>query len=173
MGDSPREEPPHHHRVGKRAEDIPQNELRAEAPPEEAKVRGVPEQRVDAVRDEEVGRLLALLDDVVEGLAALDHCRRPHELADPDHYEAEGDDQGGGVPEEGGRPGPIREEEARDETLERSASVRDGIRRPVCRQEEGIDVGGGGVEPRRAPELEEVERREGREEEGEAPEGRG
>lgn len=67
----------------------------------------------------------------------------------------------------------VRKQRVSQETLYKSAGMRDVIRPPVLAEEERCDIGDGGVVPCRDIVLEEMKEGERGEEEGGAPEGRG
>ena len=164
--DSRGEETPKHSRVRHEADNIAHDELRAESPPEEAKVRGVAQVRVHAGGDERVLPRAVLLDDVVEGRARLHHRDRAHDLAHDHHCQPRRRDKQPAVQR---RPRAARPGDAHHQALERGGGVGDRVRGPVGRQQERLDVGVARVVRGRGPELEEVERRQRGEEEGQPP----
>lgn len=164
--DATAEEPPQDKSVGQKAEGVAEDELRAEAPVEEAKVAGVSDEGVDAGGDEGVGGCFPGLDGVVEAGSGVEHGGGADDLAGEDHGEAE--EEGEKVEGCGGGG----EEGVPDEAFETAHCVGDGVGGPVGREEEGGDGGLGGVSRGRGPVLEEVEEGEGGDEEGDAPEGR-
>ena len=87
MPDPRVEKLPQNDRVPDAAHHVSQHELRAQAPPEEAKVAGVSERSVDAVRDEGVALGSASLNLVVERDARVHHGRRADGLAGEDEGE--------------------------------------------------------------------------------------
>ncbi|CAI6092057.1 unnamed protein product [Clonostachys chloroleuca] len=160
LGDGPiTEELPQHERISHEAEGISQDELRAQPPVEEAEVARVPEDGVEARRDEHVGLGLPGLDQVVEAGAGLQHGEGSDHLPTDGHDEARGHKDRSQAK---GRPGAVGEEDADEETLQRGGCVGDG---------EAVDLGVERVPLGSGPELEEVEEGEGEEEEGGTPDG--
>lgn len=130
--DPPRKEPPQHDRISGKAKGIPEDELRAQSPPEEAKVRWVAQVSVQPGRDELVLICLPVLDYVVEVRAGLHHGDRSNDLADQDHSEAGGDEHGGAGRRD---PAAVGEETVGDETFEKGRGVGNLVGRAVLRQQ--------------------------------------
>lgn len=86
--DSSEKEPPEHQDVNKEAENVAKHQLRADGPPEEAKIAGVPEPSVDAMRNELVSLTLLFLNVVVEVCGCCDHGDSPSNLTDYDQAKA-------------------------------------------------------------------------------------
>lgn len=166
--DPPSEKPPQHHRIPDQTDRVPQHHLRAQPPPEEAKVARMSQVPVHAPRDEHVSRLLLLLDEVVEVRARVQHRRRPDHLPRRHHHGAE--DQPRGVEtlwEQCIRVG--REEAVVEEGFEEGGAVGDVVGFAVAGEEEGRDGCGGRVREGGGVVFEVVEEGEEGEEEGEAP----
>lgn len=172
--DSSGEELPQDDRVCNEADGIAQDELGADTPPKEAEVRRVAQLGVDARGDEAVAVAPLLLHDVVEGLSGLDHGGAADELADRHQHEPQQEHEVGREVRRVRRPRrvPVREQQLREQALERRRRVRDGVRGPVRRQQERGHGRLRRVVPGGRPELKEVEGRERHREEGQAPEGR-
>ncbi|KHN99672.1 uncharacterized protein MAM_02525 [Metarhizium album ARSEF 1941] len=149
---------------------VPQDQLRAQPPEEEAKVTRMPPQPVHARGDERMRIRLPRLHRVVEALARGQHGHAPHHLPSHDHHQAR-EHQGRAQPRRG--PVPARKHGVGQHAFHTGYRVGDGVRGPICREQEGVDRGLGGVGRGGGPELEEVERGQGAEEEGDAPERRG
>lgn len=106
------EKVPQHKRIARKTDHITQHQLRAEAPPEEAKVARMAQDGVDPVLDERVAVLALDLHRVVEVTACLDHSEGAGYLADGHEGQAQRDLGfcGCGVkgPGEEGRPEGVR-----------------------------------------------------------------
>lgn len=165
--DPPIEEGPQHGRIPAETHDIAHNDLRAQSPPEEAEIARMPEGGIHPARDQHMFPAPLLLHDVVEALPGLDHGGGADRLAHGRGHQTQQQEHGARVQ---GRPGAAREQGVGQQALGEGDGVGDGVGRPVGGQEEGLDVGLRGVVGGRGPELEEVEGREGGEEEGNAPE---
>lgn len=154
-------------RVTHKAHRVPHDKLRAQPPVEEAKVARVSQQAVDAGSDEAVRVRLPRLHHVVEAGAGVQHGERAHRLAHDDEHQAQR--HGEGVQPEGQL---IPQPRVPDEAFDTGGEVGDLIGGPVGGEKEGRRVGLGHVAVGGGPELEEVEERQGTEEEGDAPERR-
>lgn len=115
-------------------------------------------------------RALRLLHGVVKRAARLRHRHAPHHLpAHDDQHARQRQHRDRKAPD----PHPQREpwkRRVREQTLRGGERVCGGVRKPVGGEQEVGRGGLAGVVARLGPELEEVEGREGGEEEGEAPE---
>lgn len=147
-----------------------QDELRAQPPPEEAKVAGMAQYAVDASRHESMALLALDLHRVVEVTAGLRHGERADTLAD--EHQQQPDDERQLRVRDGGRPLRVSrwEEEVGQETFDDGGAVRDVVRPPVRAEQEGRHGRMSRVVPRRDEVFEEVEQAERSQEEGHAPE---
>mmetsp|Transcript_8121 Transcript_8121/g.22012 ORF Transcript_8121/g.22012 Transcript_8121/m.22012 type:complete len:268 (+) Transcript_8121:305-1108(+) len=73
---------------------VVEDHLHPDGPEVESKVTGMPQHRVDPMRDEQVVVLATLLDQVVEGGTARDHGQRSDQLRNQGYDEANDGDRG-------------------------------------------------------------------------------
>lgn len=146
-----------------------QDELRAQPPPEEAKVAGMAQHTVDASGHESVALLALDLHRVVEVTACLRHGERADALADDHQHQPDDERQLRG--RYGGRPLRVSlwEEEVRQETFGDGGAMSHVVRPPVRAEQEGRHGRMSRVVPRRDEVFEEMEQAERSEEEGHAP----
>lgn len=93
MSDAGIEKPPKGDCKAKETHDVTHNKLRAESPPEIAKIAGVPERTVYTGSDELVAVSLVVLNGVVKIGAALNHSGGADSLTGGDEEEADKSDE--------------------------------------------------------------------------------
>lgn len=146
------EKPPQHDHKPHRADLVADQNLRANGPPEESRVRRVARQRVDSLSDELVVPLLHFLRDVVEIAPRGAHGRAARGLAQENERQAEGDGEG------------VRvlclvgwEEEVGEQDFDKGEEVGRVVGPAVAEEEEAAGARGGEVVGCCCPEFEEVE----------------
>lgn len=130
----------------------------------------MPQPSVDASRHEEMRLRPSGLNFMVEAGSGMQHRYGTNSLADRDQQKAGDKKQAAGIE---WRPVAVGKKDGHNDALYEGGRVGDCVSRPVRRQEEAVDGGHGGVPLGRGPEFEEMERRQGQEEEWDAPEGAG
>ncbi|KAL8707560.1 MAG: hypothetical protein Q9220_007452 [cf. Caloplaca sp. 1 TL-2023] len=173
------EEPPQYDCVPKQTAYIAHHHLRPKAPPEEAKVAGVPQPAVDAVRDENMSHLLPGLHEVIEVCTGMRHAECTCALAQNKHRESQAQ------PSDPGSPLARQEsiewlqiQPARimawgdilsEDTFHESQGVRQIIRVAISTEQKSADCGRRRIMLCGDVVFEKVEKCENGEEEGSAP----
>lgn len=164
------EEPPQHHGISHEADNILQDQLRAQSPPKEPEIARMAKHAVYSAGDQRMTLFVLDLHRVVEITSRLRHGQRPHRLPDQhEHHSNPGDYRTGWDRPVVGQVA-IGCQPVRKQTLRHRRSMRNVIRDPIRAEQKGrhirvsrIVCGGGVV-------FQKVEEAQRREEEGSPPE---